>query len=80
MIRNSCRKGKKTILFALPFIFLLDFNSGVPQGQAFQRAATIIQPKQTNIPTTPWIQNTNTSKINTKNYVDRKQPGPYTSV
>lgn len=52
-------------------------NSGIPQGQVFQRTRTIIQPKINSHISIPWIHERTDTNINNKNYVNIKSTTPY---
>jgi hypothetical protein len=52
-------------------------TSGIPQGQAFQRAATIVQPKRNTHTAISWIHDNTATKNGDENYINVKLPEPY---
>jgi hypothetical protein len=54
-------------------------TSGIPQGQAFQQATTIVQPKRGTNTAISWIHNGTTINTgrNDENYINIKLPNPY---
>ena len=50
-------------------------HSGIPQGQAFQRVGTVIQPKHGNNTAISWIHGS--ASYHDENYVNLKPPGLY---
>ncbi len=82
MILNQWKKGKKQKWKAcqsLYYLFSEIIISGIPQGQAFQRVATILQPKRSNHTATSWIHDgTAKNRIShDENYINLKPAEPY---
>ncbi len=59
-------------------MFFSSINSGIPQGQAFQHVATIVQPKVRSHTATSWVRDdtaTNSTR-NDKSYINLKPAEP----
>ncbi|CAF2924056.1 unnamed protein product [Rotaria sp. Silwood2] len=84
LVGYICRRRSRSKHFTLtPVNFFDDMKSlqkkGIPLGEAFQRAATIVQPKQRNNMTIAWIHDDSdkNTTINKKNYINVKSTRPY---
>ncbi|CAF4586257.1 unnamed protein product [Rotaria sp. Silwood1] len=84
LVGYLCRRRSRSKHFSLtPVNFFDDMISlqknGIPLCQAFQRAATIVQPKQRSTMMMAWIHDgiDKNTRINAKNYINVTSPGPY---